>query len=119
MFVSDNEKMGDHVPCRRHGVTIWSAGRLSPKTWMQVVLVGDATVGKTHLLSRYVKSRLPKARWESFTEGWRELEIHRESHRFIQYYGESASESIGNSWKFMENHPNILSSSILNLRRPN
>lgn len=29
----------------------------------QVVLVGDATVGKTHLLSRYVKSRLPKA-WE-------------------------------------------------------
>lgn len=27
----------------------------------KVVLVGDATVGKTHLLSRYVKSRLPKA----------------------------------------------------------
>mmetsp|Transcript_14420 Transcript_14420/g.27016 ORF Transcript_14420/g.27016 Transcript_14420/m.27016 type:complete len:211 (+) Transcript_14420:151-783(+) len=27
----------------------------------KVVLVGDATVGKTHLLSRYVKSKLPKA----------------------------------------------------------
>ena len=26
--------------------------------------MGDATVGKTHLLSRYVKSRLPKARAE-------------------------------------------------------
>lgn len=27
----------------------------------KVVLVGDATVGKTHLLSRYVKGTLPKA----------------------------------------------------------
>ena len=27
----------------------------------KVVLVGDATVGKTHLLSRYIKGTLPKA----------------------------------------------------------
>ena len=26
----------------------------------KVVLVGDATVGKTHLLSRYIKGTLPK-----------------------------------------------------------
>mmetsp|Transcript_71428 Transcript_71428/g.140260 ORF Transcript_71428/g.140260 Transcript_71428/m.140260 type:complete len:217 (-) Transcript_71428:162-812(-) len=30
-------------------------------TLYKVVLVGDATVGKTHLLSRYVKGTLPKA----------------------------------------------------------
>ncbi len=28
--------------------------------FFQVVLVGDATVGKTHLLSRYIKGTLPK-----------------------------------------------------------
>ena len=27
----------------------------------KIVLVGDATVGKTHLLSRYIKGSLPKA----------------------------------------------------------
>merc|ERR1719401_2393900 len=27
----------------------------------KIVLVGDATVGKTHLLSRYIKGKLPKA----------------------------------------------------------
>ena len=36
-------------------------GRTPNSHGVQVVLVGDATVGKTHLLSRYVKSKLPKA----------------------------------------------------------
>eukprot|EP00919_Chromeraceae_sp_WS-2016_P019934 GHVR01047362.1.p1 GENE.GHVR01047362.1~~GHVR01047362.1.p1 ORF type:complete len:208 (-),score=44.28 GHVR01047362.1:77-700(-) len=34
---------------------------MSEDTHVKIVMIGDATVGKTHLLSRYVKGTLPKA----------------------------------------------------------